>query len=97
MTVSYDYQTERAYVFTEDGQRLFLGIRDQVKHLLSVSGACTMDKATILPRGIGAASSWSMLACVDRLVELGEIREIPQQGNVHGQDRVFVSARYNGR
>jgi hypothetical protein len=39
----------------------------------------------------GGGDSWTMLACVDRLVELGEIREIVQ-ADVPGQYRVFVEA-----
>jgi hypothetical protein len=31
-----------------------------------------------------------MLACVDRLVELGEIREVTQPNTVAGQDRIFT-------
>jgi hypothetical protein len=33
-----------------------------------------------------------MMACVDRLVELGEIREITPR-HTAGQDRIFVSAK----
>lgn len=42
-------------------------------------------------RGV-TGDSWEMMARVDRLVELGEIREITGS-NVAGQDRVFVEAR----
>lgn len=84
----YEYKVEREAIFTEQGQRLFIGIRDHVKQMLRLSGAFTMGKAASLPDGIGAASGWKMMACVDRLVELGEIRELPTTGA--GQDRVFV-------
>ena len=36
------------------------------------------------------SDSWMMLACVDRLVELKEIREVTGN-NVAGQHRVFMS------
>jgi hypothetical protein len=36
-------------------------------------------------------SSWTMLAAIDRLVELGELREISTTGAVTHQ--IFVSAR----
>lgn len=84
----YDYRVERENVFKENNQALFLGIRDKVHRLLAASGAVTMLKAASLPDGICAADSWTMMACVDRLVELGEIRELMQP---HGQERVFVS------
>lgn len=35
---------------------------------------------------------WEALACMDRLVELGELREITGP-NVMGQHRVFVKGR----
>ena len=37
-----------------------------------------------------SGDSWTMLACLDRMVELGEIREI-RQGHVVGQCRIFVT------
>ena len=87
----YEYGSQKKEIFSEKGQQLFLGIRDQVHRMLEVSGACTMGKAMRLPCGVGAADSWDMMACVDRLVELGELKELPTVGT--GQDRVFVDAR----
>ncbi len=65
---------------------MFIKIRDKAQTLLKTAGAFTMGKVII---GCGGGDSWDMLACVDRLVELGEIREVTS-GNVAGQDRVFV-------
>lgn len=86
--MGYDYQTERAAIFTEDGQGMFLSIRDRVRGLLAHAGAARMQECIAGESG----SSWQMLACVDRLVELGEIREITDD-NVAGQFRVFVRAK----
>lgn len=86
----YNYEIEKQALFTDDGQRLFIGVRDQVRRMLKVSGAVRMGNATQLPRGIGVADGWVLMAAVDRLVELKEIREIPQ-ANVAGQHRVFVA------
>ena len=82
----YEYQTERSKLFTAEGQRLFLKIRDQVFILLEHAGAVRMQEA------IAGESSWEALACVDRLVELGRLREITERG-VPGQYRVFVAGR----
>ena len=79
----YDY-AEKSSIFTEDGQEMFLRIRDNVKSLLKKAGAVTMGRAIT-----GSGNTWTMMACVDRLVELEEIREITGK-NVAGQDRVFV-------
>jgi hypothetical protein len=82
----YNYQTEKSKIFTEDGQETFLKIRDKVQQLLKQSGAVMMQNAISGVTG----DSWLHLACVDRLVELKEIREITKE-NVSGQHRVFVA------
>ena len=83
--MSYSYQHERPWAFSEEGQVQFLAIRDRINRLLTLAGACRMQEITLHQTG----SSWQMIACVDRLVELGEIREITN-GDVCGQHRVFV-------
>lgn len=85
--MAYDYQTERAYVFTESGQRQFLSIRDRVGRLLKEAGAVNLECAIKGETG----SSWEMIACVDRMIELGELRELPTNG--WGQHRVFIFGR----
>ncbi len=82
----YNYQNEKSKIFTEDGQVVFLKIRDKTQQLLKQSGAVMMGN--ILNEITG--DSWLHLACVDRLVELGEIEEITN-GGVAGQHRVFIS------
>lgn len=83
----YDYQIEKPRLFTDEGQRSFLKTRDHVKAMLKLAGAIRMDEAT---KKSSAGDSWGALAEVDRLVELGEIREVERAG-VAGQDRIFVS------
>ncbi len=82
----YSYATERDSLFTDEGQRLFLKIRDQVNHHLKESGAVRGDKAAA---GM-AGSSWQMLACLDRLVEIGELKRLSPP-DVYGQHQVYVS------
>jgi hypothetical protein len=84
--LSYSYREQRAQVFTEEGSVAFIAIRDHVKRCLELAGAVTMACATSAARGI---DSWTQLACVDRLVELGELVEVEQSRYVAGQDRVF--------
>lgn len=81
----YRYEDLRPRLFTDEGQRMFLKIRDRTKKLLAASGAVRMDQAINCVSG----DSWTMLACVDRMVELNEIREITLPGTI-GQSRVFV-------
>lgn len=83
----YIYEHERKKLFSDEGQKLFIKIRDQVNRMLDVAGAVRMGHATQLPPGIGAEDGWTLNACVDRMVELHELVEIPTHGR--GQDRIF--------
>lgn len=80
----YKYQELRSQLFTDEGQRLFLRIRDHMVKLLKTSGACTMEMAI---RG-ASGDDWIRMACVDRLVELEEIVEVHQE-HPAGQHRIF--------
>lgn len=85
----YNYAEERSFVFTEKGQVTFLQVRDHVAYLLKIAGAFQMERAF---NGIkGGYGSWEAMACVDRLVELNEIREITPR-DCAGQYRTFVHA-----
>ena len=82
----YVFEIQKQNIFTEEGQRLFLSIRDKAKALLLTAGAFTMGRVISGFTG----DSWDMLACVDRLVELGEIKEITEKHLVSGQNRIFT-------
>lgn len=84
--MSYSYQTNRAEVFTETGQVMFLKIRDNAKRLLAISGAVQAEKLWADCSG----DSWTMLACVDRLVELGELRLVYRE-HCPTQHQVYVA------
>ena len=83
----YAYADFRKDVLTDEGQRNLLRVRDAAHALLKEAGAFRLGE--LLARsGIGG-DSWMQLAFVDRLVELGEIREIPQP-NCATQHKVFI-------
>lgn len=84
--MSYQYQVQRANIFTENGQIMFLAIRDKAKELLGESGA-VMSKKLMCVSG----DTWDMLACIDRLVEIGELLEIKNTVSGAGQHRVFIA------
>lgn len=52
-----DYQAERPKIFTEDGQVLFLKIRDHAQQIMKASGAASMEAVAaqhrifVLPHG----------------------------------------------
>lgn len=83
----YKYETEKPKLFTEEGQKCLFQVRDKVRTLLPLAGAVRFIEAT---NGCGN-DDWVRMACLDRLVELREIREVTA-GDVSGQHRVFVSA-----
>jgi hypothetical protein len=90
MVSMYDYETEKQKLYNDAGQRLFIMVRDRVKALVRESGAVRMQEAMTLPRGIGCSDTWMLMACVERMCELGELCEVPT-GNAPAQHRVFVS------
>ena len=81
----YSYKHEKKRLFTEEGQEMFIKIRDKAKALLKVAGCFRMDSVMV-----ATGDTWMMLACVDRMVELGEIREVTKCMDVAGQDRIFT-------
>jgi hypothetical protein len=81
--MGYEYTKERENLFTAEGQVHFLKVRDQVQHLLKVAGAFRFDAVHV------TGSSWTTIACVDRLVELKELVELPRQ--CWQQYRVFTT------
>ncbi len=79
----YLYESEKKNLFTERGQVTFLKIRDRAHKLLAEAGAFRQQEVTAGCSG----DSFLLHACVDRLVELGEIVEIPRQ--CWGQYKVY--------
>lgn len=90
----YQYKTERPKIFTEDGQRTFLKIRDAAKRLLEKAGAFRLQE--LMNDSHASGDSWTTLACVDRLVELGEVIELTPHPKVFGwaQNRIFTDGGY---
>ena len=86
--MSYSYSEERPKLFSEKGSMLYIAIRDRVNRLLKEAGAVRMAEATQDFTGDG----WLMMACLDRMVEMGEIKEVTDD-DVFGQDRIFYSLK----
>lgn len=84
----YSYQTERPRLFTEEAQVQLIKVRDNALRLLNQAGAFMCLRPF---EGVSVGDSWLMLAMIDRLVELGDIREVTS-ADVCGQHRVFVAA-----
>lgn len=84
----YNYETYKPKIFTDEGQKDFIKILKHVTILLKKSGAVRMIEAISPVCGDG----WYAMALVDRMVELGEIKELTGP-KCQGQHRVFIAAK----
>lgn len=81
----YKYEEQRPYTFSDEGSRTVLRLALCAQYLYGQAGAVSLGALI----GHLTGDSWHHTACVDRLVELGYLREV-QQGPVAGQDRIFT-------
>jgi hypothetical protein len=81
----YNYETEKAQLFTDEGQRKLIKTRDNVLRIVKEAGCIRMQEAL---RFANMGDSWSNMAMIDRLVELGDLVEI-SKGDEPGQYRIF--------
>lgn len=81
--MSYNYQIEKQRIFTEEGQKDFLAFRDRANELIKKAGAFRLIEA------FGSGDTFFQTACVDRMVELGELVEFVRP--CWGQYRVFTT------
>lgn len=88
----YAYETEKPRLFTESGQVMFLAIRDAARKLLSMAGAFRQQELLLYAKTGG--DTWQQSACIDRLVELGEIVEVKR--DCWQQYRVFTTREVHG-
>lgn len=84
----YKYEKEKQKLFTENGQVVFLRVRDFVRETLESSKYIDMEQVL---DNVYTGDNWITMSCVDRLVELGELVEITNN-HVAGQNRVFKNA-----
>lgn len=88
--MSYSYETERPFVFTDEGQRMLLRVRDFSRRILREAGAVRADK---LLGACDSGDSWSMMACVDRLCELGYLKLIPGSSDGAWQYGIYINGK----
>lgn len=84
----YNYDDQKNKLFTDEGQRYFLELRDRVHKLLKEAGAFRFCEA-VLNGPSCPGDTFMMHAAIDRMVELDEIRQVTT--NVAGQDEVYVA------
>lgn len=81
----YKYEDMKSKILTEDGLDVYIKTSNLAKDLLNTSGSFMMSKV------MKSGDSWLIMACVDMMVERGEITEVTSS-NTAGQHRVFVKA-----
>lgn len=81
----YKYDDMKAKLFSDEGQRKFLQVRDKINSIIPASGCIRLGEVMT---NIGG-DSWIIMACVDRMVELGELVEIKYENSI-AQKRIFV-------
>lgn len=86
--MSYNYSEVKPRLFTEDGVNTFVKIRDKVNQLVEQAGAVRAQESMVNATG----DTWTMLASLDRMVELGELKELTQLPPPIDQYRVFIKA-----
>ena len=84
--MSYNYIEQKKELFTDEGQRLFIKLRDHALALVQKSGAVRSQEIM----SIGSGDSWTLLACIDRMVEIGDLIEVTKSDIVRGQNRIFI-------
>lgn len=69
----YSYETEKPWIFSDEGQRAVIKARDKALELFRLAGAAQGEHIT-KDAGPGAWSNWQQMAVLDRLIELGTIK-----------------------
>ncbi len=87
--MSYDYTTERPYVFTEAGVQKLFFVRDFAQRALKLSGAV---RAQEMMSAAGSGGSWEIMSLIDYLVERGELMQV-YASPFAWQHRVYVSGK----
>lgn len=75
--MGYSYEHEKSVLFTEKGSQAFLDVRDEVRSVLAVAGAFRPNE---LAKSLAHIESRIVLLSIDRMLELGELREVGSEG-----------------
>lgn len=88
--MSYRYEDYKDFTFTDEGQRELIKTRDYAFRMCKEAGCV---RALEMINQMGSVSSWNRMAVIDRLVELGDLKEVLQSVQHAWQYKIFVKAR----
>lgn len=83
--MTYAYETEKPWLFTDDGQRALFAMLDHARALGLKSGAVS---GFALMRGARVGDTFKALALVDRLVETGVLKAVGL--GWRSDDRIYI-------
>jgi hypothetical protein len=86
--MGYDFKRELESLGANAHQPL-IKVAFEARRVCEVAGAVRMDKLMTFAGAGGVSDNWGQLAVVDRLVELGILRELPAADLVT-QHRLFA-------
>ncbi len=81
----YDYETEKAWVLTDEGAREFTKARDTFLQKTKETHAA---RAGLIFACTQAGDTWRSMALLDRMVELGDIRYLASTNDRAWQNRI---------
>ncbi len=84
--MSYNYEAEKEYVFTDRGSRDLIQLRDRARALCEKAGCV---RAGVLMAGV-SGDSFKAMALIDRIVEIGDLIEVHQTNKTVWQNRIFT-------
>lgn len=90
--MSYVYENERPWLFTEKGVEFLRDVEDKVNKLLEIAGA--FQECKIRPDA-GAYGSWELTACLDYLVEKGKL--VKWERRCWGQFTIYADPKTHNR
>lgn len=72
----YSYEEQKAWLFTDEGSRAFTRIRDVFLNMAHETGAARAGMIFEAARCGPSGDSWQIMAILDRMVELGDVRYV---------------------
>lgn len=83
----YNYNEQKAKLFTTEGVKMLMQISANAKRLTDIAGCATIEKVISCASG----DTWTMLACIDYLIEIGELRKVHQALSCLSQYEIVAS------
>lgn len=88
---AYRFSDQQAWLASVEAQRAVFFLSGWARGVFETAGAFMSGKAMTVLSRFGVGDTFQMTAVLDRLVELGQLRELTGP-EVWGQHRVFVAA-----